>query len=122
MSLLRAWPSSSPPCSSWLRAAALAPGRLGLEFFEQRVEALVVLFEDRAVAFDPVHGLLQSLGCQPAWTPLRIDIHQDEAGALQHFQVLGDGGLAHLERLRSEEHTSELQSRENLVCRLLLEK
>src|SRR5690606_39388677 len=31
-------------------------------------------------------------------------------------------GLA-LERLaRSEEHTSELQSRENLVCRLLLEK
>src|SRR5690606_41833275 len=26
------------------------------------------------------------------------------------------------ERHRSEEHTSELQSRENLVCRLLLEK
>src|SRR5690606_42132753 len=26
------------------------------------------------------------------------------------------------ERARSEEHTSELQSRENLVCRLLLEK
>src|SRR5690606_41367861 len=25
-------------------------------------------------------------------------------------------------QLRSEEHTSELQSRENLVCRLLLEK
>src|SRR5690606_41659037 len=25
-------------------------------------------------------------------------------------------------RLRSEEHTSEVQSRENLVCRLLLEK
>src|SRR5690606_41824914 len=28
----------------------------------------------------------------------------------------------HLARHRSEEHTSELQSRENLVCRLLLEK
>src|SRR5207302_10450142 len=27
-----------------------------------------------------------------------------------------------LEGIRSEEHTSELQSRENLVCRLLLEK
>src|SRR5690606_41990564 len=27
-----------------------------------------------------------------------------------------------VEQLRSEEHTSELQSRENLVCRLLLEK
>src|SRR5207302_9608339 len=30
-----------------------------------------------------------------------------------------DGGG---EEVRSEEHTSELQSRENLVCRLLLEK
>src|SRR5436309_11560208 len=29
---------------------------------------------------------------------------------------------AGLSELRSEEHTSELQSRENLVCRLLLEK
>src|SRR5690606_2958114 len=27
-----------------------------------------------------------------------------------------------VKRIRSEEHTSELQSRENLVCRLLLEK
>src|SRR5690606_42143555 len=27
-----------------------------------------------------------------------------------------------IEEIRSEEHTSELQSRENLVCRLLLEK
>src|SRR5436309_7104191 len=30
--------------------------------------------------------------------------------------------IADIERARSEEHTSELQSRENLVCRLLLEK
>src|SRR5207302_5509021 len=31
-------------------------------------------------------------------------------------------GLSPDPRRRSEEHTSELQSRENLVCRLLLEK
>src|SRR5207302_3649523 len=30
--------------------------------------------------------------------------------------------VARRSELRSEEHTSELQSRENLVCRLLLEK
>src|SRR5690606_39457095 len=30
--------------------------------------------------------------------------------------------LTDIRRTRSEEHTSELQSRENLVCRLLLEK
>src|SRR6266702_8716843 len=35
----------------------------------------------------------------------------------------GSGGLARTTpRLRSEEHTSELQSRGHLVCRLLLEK
>src|SRR2546430_11815214 len=32
----------------------------------------------------------------------------------------GPAGLSH--RKRSEEHTSELQSQSNLVCRLLLEK
>src|SRR5690606_41673783 len=32
------------------------------------------------------------------------------------------GGSSSRFRPRSEEHTSELQSRENLVCRLLLEK
>src|SRR3712207_7108753 len=33
-----------------------------------------------------------------------------------------EDGAALLEALRSEEHTSELQSRQYLVCRLLLEK
>src|SRR3712207_7275721 len=32
------------------------------------------------------------------------------------------GGSLHRGRVRSEEHTSELQSRQYLVCRLLLEK
>src|SRR2546427_1552149 len=35
-------------------------------------------------------------------------------------QRLGHAGNAH--DMRSEEHTSELQSQSNLVCRLLLEK
>ena len=61
---------------------SFAPGRFGLEFFEQRIEALVVLFEDLAVTFDPSHGLLQSLWFQFARTPLRIDVRRDEAGAL----------------------------------------
>src|SRR5690606_41770338 len=33
-----------------------------------------------------------------------------------------EGNTVAIEVSRSEEHTSELQSRENLVCRLLLEK
>src|SRR5690606_39657988 len=43
-----------------------------------------------------------------------IQIHGAEAGACRGTTCGGVG--------RSEEHTSELQSRENLVCRLLLEK
>src|SRR5688572_31822921 len=35
---------------------------------------------------------------------------------------LEDAVGAHAVRVRSEEHTSELQSQSNLVCRLLLEK
>src|SRR5690606_41500665 len=37
-------------------------------------------------------------------------------------EVVRVGGLGGRDEVRSEEHTSELQSRENLVCRLLLEK
>src|SRR3712207_7286708 len=40
-----------------------------------------------------------------------------EIGIERHPAALGDLGL-----VRSEEHTSELQSRQYLVCRLLLEK
>src|SRR3989442_5628752 len=36
--------------------------------------------------------------------------------------VLGPGSDGYHENRRSEEHTSELQSRPHLVCRLLLEK
>src|SRR5690606_40244059 len=43
---------------------------------------------------------------------------KDTLGKLVSYEM----GKSYQEGLRSEEHTSELQSRENLVCRLLLEK
>src|SRR5690606_39670904 len=45
-------------------------------------------------------------------------IESQETPALD--EIASRGGYAR--SFRSEEHTSELQSRENLVCRLLLEK
>src|SRR5690606_41983548 len=48
----------------------------------------------------------------------RDDIPRAEAD-LRRILVIDPENVA---ALRSEEHTSELQSRENLVCRLLLEK
>src|SRR2546427_9632789 len=46
-------------------------------------------------------------------------IIREGGGRMPRFAQLGS--LA-IEALRSEEHTSELQSQSNLVCRLLLEK
>src|SRR5256885_10758223 len=48
-------------------------------------------------------------------------LHGEEIG-LHVAAHLHEVGLLRGERLRSEEHTSELQSPCNLVCRLLLEK
>src|SRR5690606_40044964 len=56
------------------------------------------------------------------------EVTVDQVEALRDGQAAGAGGpnLLLLARIgmvvRSEEHTSQLQSRENLVCRLLLEK
>src|SRR3712207_7159737 len=49
-----------------------------------------------------------------AWTDLQHIVHQ---GMTQYDATFWVGANA-----RSEEHTSELQSRQYLVCRLLLEK
>src|SRR2546427_3172524 len=52
--------------------------------------------------------------------------HADDEAVAAHEQreehLLDHVRLSHDELLRSEEHTSELQSQSNLVCRLLLEK
>src|SRR5207302_7302349 len=50
--------------------------------------------------------------------------HHPSARVAPPREILRQAGLGRrrLEQPRSEEHTSELQSRENLVCRLLLEK
>src|SRR5207302_11191789 len=66
-----------------------------------------------------------------------VGVGAEPEGHRERHQPVGGSLAAHVEhafhavdrllerrghRLRSEEHTSELQSRENLVCRLLLEK
>src|SRR2546430_12109525 len=53
------------------------------------------------------------------WTFAAIGIG---AGSLAAGRLSGDKIELGLVPLRSEEHTSELQSQSNLVCRLLLEK
>src|SRR2546427_8847513 len=54
---------------------------------------------------------------------LRAELLRDLRGERDDFVIAaGDVGDESFHRWRSEEHTSELQSQSNLVCRLLLEK
>src|SRR3712207_7909258 len=81
------------------------------------------LFRSAAVARDPVQPRLHHDRSRVG--PDRpVGVHEH---LLQHvLRVLGRAQHVAAEgqqsRLRSEEHTSELQSRQYLVCRLLLEK
>src|SRR5688572_32164173 len=91
----------------------------------------------------PYTTLFRSLSCAPAKAgvahinptatapnfivvPIRCSL--GEEGFLEwipghgYFRARWNGGVINLDGNRSEEHTSELQSQSNLVCRLLLEK
>src|SRR5258708_31544676 len=81
----------------------------------------------------PYTTLFRSLGCgasgrlpNPADRQRRgaSCLRGDPEGlaGLRHEEKGGFGALFLLRRRRSEEHTSELQSPDHLVCRLLLEK
>src|SRR2546427_11552890 len=48
-------------------------------------------------------------------------VRSSAMGCLQ-WNRAADGPKGNMKKTRSEEHTSELQSQSNLVCRLLLEK
>src|SRR5690625_4707124 len=64
------------------------------------------------VSWDPLNNLMEGL--------TRLDEDSTaQAGVAEDWDV-SDDGLTYT--FRSEEHTSELQSRGHLVCRLLLEK
>src|SRR5690606_42106029 len=68
------------------------------------------------------------LGCSDSRAPAEL-IFDQGLGDLFVIRVAGNivapslvGSVEFAATRRSEEHTSELQSRENLVCRLLLKK
>src|SRR5690606_41319457 len=88
------------PYTTLFRSKVCIPFKKGINFFEIRKAFLGINF---------------GVGI----TSLENDANKKQKGKRLH-----GFGLAMKFKLfiRSEEHTSELQSRENLVCRLLLEK
>src|SRR5574337_134963 len=65
------------------------------------------------------------LECEVKWALESITMNKASGGdgiPGELFQILKDDAVKVLHSIRSEEHTSELQSPLNIVCRLLLEK
>src|SRR5256885_2739655 len=75
--------------------------------------------EHRGEERPPVHGVRVALGEHPGGGDQRHGLRQLVAA---HLLRGGPAALDAGDPARSEEHTSELQSPCNLVCRLLLEK
>src|SRR5690554_7363719 len=84
-------------------------------FLDQPVMPRVVLAQE----------LLATARAGPGAVTQRIVLmvaHDNTGSAMLHHVPHQVQGLADARAARSEEHTSELQSRPHLVCRLLLEK
>src|SRR5690625_6789256 len=89
--------------------------------FFQEIQPLL----DDLDAVDLTDGRLRSRWNIPPTTPIHVvteSIDQSSGGALRALRIARWGLLPPFAQDRSEEHTSELQSRGHLVCRLLHEK
>src|SRR5688572_23329265 len=135
-------PTDLPPVAREFRGVWVAsvanidwPSRPGLTVAEQQAELLAIL--DRSVALNLNAIVLQvrpaadalyasphepwseyltgtaGRGPEPGYDPLEFAVEESHRRGLELHAWFNP---------RSEEHTSELQSQSNLVCRLLLEK
>src|SRR5690606_42085725 len=83
-------------------------------------DALPIFGSQRAVALPGRRRQRAASGLSCRLDDRRLD--DQRAFGHQEREPLPIRGVEAAAHRRSEEHTSELQSRENLVCRLLLEK
>src|SRR3989442_10632533 len=68
----------------------------------------------------PYTTLFRSLKCSSP--PYEVTLFKDGRAIVKGTEEPGLARSVYSKMVRSEEHTSELQSRPHLVCRLLLEK
>src|SRR6478735_4754169 len=72
----------------------------GLRFEEQVIaESIEALAPEFAVVVDPLRRRFERHRAELARAPLRVAPARDEAGVLEHLEVLGDSGRADVERL-----------------------
>src|SRR5438045_4821456 len=63
---------------------------LVLNFAKVFVQSVEAFFPESAVVIDPLGDVLERAGVEVAGPPLRVAAAGDQAGALEHFEVLGD--------------------------------
>ena len=63
------------------------------------IQTIEAFRPEPTVVFHPVGDVLERARPEPARPPLRIAAARDQAGALEHSQVLGYGGKTHGEGL-----------------------
>src|SRR5690349_24674226 len=92
----------------------LLESRLLVAFYVSVIFFFLMIRRPPRSTLFPYTTLFRSVRLFDGFGPLELDGHQRAAGEIDaRVQTAGQ---------RSEEHTSELQSRRDLVCRLLLEK
>src|SRR5258706_1016313 len=110
-------PSCAALCSSFFFLMIRRPPRSTLFPYTTLFRSLVASEGERKVG---LHLALDSQGMRPRHHIERSDVAED--AHRDEIHAVGERLAKAKWILRSEEHTSELQSLTNLVCRLLLEK
>src|SRR5438128_464933 len=92
---------------------------LRLQLLQVNVQAVETLLPKAAIFFEPIVDAFQRPRLDPAGPPLRFAPPRDQPGALQHLEMLGDGGAAHLEGLGefADRRLTQGESREDRATR-----
>src|SRR5687768_18252739 len=92
---------------------------LRLQLAKIILQAVETFFPEAAIALQPIVNAFQSLGFDAARAPLRLASARDQAGALQHLEVLGDRRAADVEGLGQLVHRglAERQPRQDRPAR-----
>src|SRR5688572_30971988 len=99
-----------------------APSRHPLDWRNPSFYDEAALTKELERVFDICHGCRRCFSLCNAFPTLFDAVDATSSGEVHDLPVRLLRHVVDFARVRSEEHTSELQSQSNLVCRLLLEK
>src|SRR2546422_6168799 len=116
--------AASPPIRALARLRALMDGDAALTLQDgiARLLERVALSTSAGVEVDPQRVNLLTLHSTKGLEFSRVYVVGVEDFQLPGYYAAIENRVDEIQEARSEEHTSELQSRLHLVCRLLLEK